>query len=119
VAALDNVVESLDDSLGGSPLSSTEMDEDDEHTERARCLKKGEWLVFDNADGSTRNARLSWVSGLRGMYLFTNNQGLDAMTIALPRLAARLRAGEARVIKANSLTERAVERLIGKLQGWG
>lgn len=119
VVALDNAVESLDDSLGESSLSATEMDEDDEYTEQARCLKKGEWLAFDNADGSARNARLSWVSGLRGMYLFTNNQGLDAMTIALPRLAARLRAGEARVIKANSLTERAVERLIGKLQGRG
>ena len=119
VAALDIVVESLDDNLGESSLASTEMDDDDEYTEKARCLKKGEWLAFDNADGSTRNARLSWVSGLRGIYLFTNNQGLNAMTIALPRLAARLRAGEARVIKANSLTERAVERLIEKLQGRG
>jgi hypothetical protein len=121
--ALDNAVENLDDMLVVAAPSSfeTETDEDidDEYTEQARCLKKGEWLAFERPDGSTRQVRLSWVSGLRGMYLFTNNQGLDAMTIALPRLAARLRAGEARVIKSSSLTERAVERLIGKLQGRG
>ncbi len=114
VAALDEVVVSMDENEFST---SADIDEEDEFTEQARCLKKGEWLSFDNANGTTRNARLSWVSGLRGMYLFTNKQGLDAMTIALPRLAARLRAGEAHVIKSNSLTERAVERLIGKLQG--
>jgi hypothetical protein len=113
IAALDEVVVNMDAEFS----SSADIDEEDEFTEQARCLKKGEWLSFDNADGTTRNARLSWVSGLRGMYLFTNKQGLDAMTIALPRLAARLRAGEAHLIKSNSLTERAVERLIGKLQG--
>lgn len=113
IAALDEVVVSMDAEFSASAA----IDEEDEFTEQARCLKKGEWLSFDNPNGATRDARLSWVSGLRGMYLFTNKQGLDAMTIALPRLAARLRAGEARVIKSNSLTERAVERLIGKLQG--
>jgi hypothetical protein len=113
ITALDEVVVNMDDEFP----TSEDVDEEDEYTEQARCLKKGEWLSFDNTNGTTRNARLSWVSGLRGMYLFTNKQGLDAMTIALPRLAARLRAGEAHVIKSNSLTERAVERLIGKLQG--
>lgn len=112
IESIDAVPEHFD-----FPADPVDTPEEDEFTEQARALKKGMWLEFFNADGSTRTARLSWVSSLRGIYLFTNNQGLDAITITLLRLAARLRSGEARIIKTSSLTERAVERLIGKLQG--
>ena len=112
IESIDAITEQFD-----FPADPADALEEDEHTEQARALKKGMWLEFVNADGSNRTARLSWVSSLRGIYLFTNNQGLDAITTTLPRLAARLRAGEARIIKTSSLTERAVERLIGKLQG--
>ena len=112
IESVDAVTEHFD-----FPADPVDAVEEDEYTEQARGLKKGMWLEFMNKDGSNRTARLSWVSSLRGIYLFTNNQGLDAITITLPRLAARLRDGEARVIKTSSLTERAVERLIGKLQG--
>ncbi|MHB1676054.1 MAG: DUF1631 domain-containing protein [Sulfuriferula sp.] len=114
IDTIDEVTEHFDFAV--DPVES--LDED-EYTEQARALKKGMWLEFTNADGESHPARLSWVSSLRGVYLFTNNQGLNAITIALPRLAARLRGGEARVIKTTSLTERAVDRLIGKLQGRG
>ena len=89
---------------------------EDEYTDLARSLKKGDWLEFHNDDASMRLARLSWVSSMRGIYLFTNNEGMDALTIALPRLAARLRDNEARIVEAAPLTERAVEKLILNLQ---
>ncbi|BBP03149.1 hypothetical protein TPL01_05740 [Sulfuriferula plumbiphila] len=88
---------------------------EDEYTNLAHSLKKGDWLEFHNDDGM-RLARLSWVSSMRGIYLFTNNEGMDALTIALPRLAARLRDKEARIVEAAPLTERAVEKLILNLQ---
>ncbi|HUW29456.1 MAG TPA: DUF1631 domain-containing protein [Sulfuriferula sp.] len=89
---------------------------EDEYTDLARSLKKGDWLEFHNDDASLRLARLSWVSSMRGIYLFTNNEGMDALTIALPRLAARLRDNAARIVEASPLTERAVEKLILNLQ---
>lgn len=89
---------------------------EDAYTDLARSLKKGDWLEFHNDDGSERLARLSWVSSMRGIYLFTNNEGMDALTIALPRLAARLRDSEAHIVEAVPLTERAVEKLISNLQ---
>ncbi len=89
---------------------------EDEYTDLARSLKKGDWLEFYNDDDSMRMARLSWVSSMRGIYLFTNNEGMDALTIALSRLAARLRNKEAHIVQAAPLTERAVEKLIHKLQ---
>lgn len=111
-ASIEAITEHFD--FPADPINALE---EDAFTEQARTLKKGMWLEFINADGSKRSARLSWVSSLRGIYLFTNNQGLDAITITLVRLAARLREGEAAIIKTTSLTERAVERLISKLQG--
>lgn len=110
--SIDAITEHFD--FPADPVNTLE---EDEFTEQARALKKGMWLEFINTDGSKRSARLSWVSSLRGIYLFTNNQGLEAITITLVRLAARLRDGEATIIKTTSLTERAVERLISKLQG--
>jgi hypothetical protein len=89
---------------------------EDEYTECVRNLKKGIWLTFLNEDGTQRLARLSWISSMRGIYLFTNNQGLEALTIALPRLASRLRLGEAHIMAATPLTERAVENVISNLQ---
>lgn len=89
---------------------------EDAFTEQARCLKKGMWIEFIAPDGGRRAARLSWVSSLRGVYLFTDNRGLNAITITLSRLAARLRAGEAKVMKSGSFTERAVDGLISRLR---
>lgn len=89
---------------------------EDEYTDLARSLQRGDWLEFSNDDGSLRLARLSWISSMRGIYLFTNNEGMDALTVALPRLAARLRNNKARLVEALPLTERAVEKLILNLQ---
>lgn len=89
---------------------------EDEFTDQVRGLQRGDWLEFDHDDGSTRLARLSWVSSMRGIYLFTNNEGLDTFTVALPRLAARFRNHKAHVVEALPLTERAVEKLIHNLQ---
>ena len=41
---------------------------------------------------------LNWVSPLRGMYLFTNERGLDAMTLTRARLEAKFRDGEAKLL---------------------
>lgn len=48
--------------------------------------------------GEERIMVLDWVSPAGGMYLFTNEQGLDALTFTRARLMQRLRAGEARVL---------------------
>ncbi len=112
-------VGAIEEVTGHFDFSAEPVDElaDDTFTEQARGLKKGMWVEFDTPEGEHKSARLSWVSSLRGVYLFTNSQGLDAITITLPRLAARFRSGEARILKSGSFTERAVDRLIHRLQG--
>ncbi len=55
----------------------------------------GDHVQFTLA-GESRVLRLNWVSPVGGMYLFANDQGLDALTLTRARLAERFQAGTAR-----------------------
>ena len=46
-----------------------------------------------------RELRLGWVSPMRGMFMFTNDMGLDALTLTRSRLETKLCEGEARLLK--------------------
>jgi hypothetical protein len=41
---------------------------------------------------------LSWLSPMGGMYLFTNEEGLDALTLTRARLESKFRQGEAQLV---------------------
>ena len=41
---------------------------------------------------------LNWLSPMGGMYMFTNEEGLDALTLTRARLEAKFRLGEAQLI---------------------
>lgn len=60
-------------------------------------LKPGDRLHFTLA-GEDRILMVSWISPLGGMYMFTNEQGLDALTLTRARLAERLAAGTASLL---------------------
>ena len=85
---------------------------DDEHTERARALNKGDWVEFHYEDGTFRWARLGWVSGVRNTYLFADQDGLNSFSIGLNRLADKLRRGEAVIVERKSITESAFGKLM-------
>lgn len=85
---------------------------DDEHTERARALNKGDWVEFHYEDGTFRWARLGWVSGVRNTYLFADQDGMNSFSISLNRLADKLRRGEAVLVERKSITESAFGKLM-------
>jgi len=57
-------------------------------------LKLGDRVVF-RIDGVERRLMLTWLSPMRGMYLFSNEQGLDAVSLTRARLEAKFRNREA------------------------
>lgn len=61
------------------------------------ALNLGDPVMF-RSGGAERRLILTWVSPMRGMYLFANEQGLDALTLTHARLAAKFRDGEARLV---------------------
>jgi hypothetical protein len=60
-------------------------------------LKIGDRVRFRQHD-QTRILQLNWISPAGGMYLFGNEQGLDAMTLTRARLAERFAQGQAALV---------------------
>jgi len=85
---------------------------DDEFTQRARALNKGDWVEFHYDDGTFRWARLGWASSIKNTYLFSDQEGMNSFSISLNRLADKLRRGEAVLVERKSITESAFGKLM-------
>ncbi len=92
--------------------SAVEPEIEDESTQQARGLSKGEWIEFHYDDGTFRWARLGWVGGVKNTYLFSDQDGMNSFSISLPRLADKLRRGEAVLVERKSITESAFGKLM-------
>jgi len=80
---------------------------DDQYLEIAQSLERGMWIEFQAEDGQLAFAKLAWISPLRGTYLFTNRQGLKALSMNAEELAVRFRTDRARLVEAEPLIDRA------------
>ena len=78
-------------------------------------LKRGTWVEFLHDGGKKIRAKLTWVSPLKGVYLFTNPGAGEALSVAPGALQYQLRRGEARVIEASSIVDRAVDHMVQSL----
>jgi hypothetical protein len=87
-------------------------DVEDEFTQRARALNKGDWVEFHYDDGTFRWARLGWASSIKSTYLFSDQDGMNSFSISLHRLADKLRHGEAVLVERKSITESAFGKLM-------
>ncbi|WP_137937225.1 DUF1631 domain-containing protein [Chitinivorax sp. B] len=87
----------------------------DPYDAMAANLKRGAWIEFRHEDTAMR-AKLAWVSPMKNMYLFTNRQGLNAMSISLEGLAAKLRSGSAVIVEESALVDRAVSSMLDALK---
>lgn len=85
---------------------------EDEFTQRARALNKGDWVEFHYDDGTFRWARLGWISNIKNTYLFSDQDGMNSFSIGLHRLADKLRRGEAVLVQRKSITESAFGKLM-------
>jgi hypothetical protein len=88
------------------PVKEPEVIED-QFLEIAQDLERGTWIEFEADDGQLQFAKLAWISPLRGTYLFTNRQGLKALSMNAEELAERFRTDRARLVEAAPLIDRA------------
>jgi len=95
-----------------APAPSPPPDPADKYVLAARELNLGAWVEFTSERGTRRTLRLTWVSGLKTIYLFAGRQGDDPLSLPTARLAQRLREGSARILSGDRLTERAVNQLL-------
>ena len=94
-----------------APLAEPEVIED-HFLEIAQNLERGTWIEFEADDGQLAFAKLAWISPLRGTYLFTNRQGLKALSMNADELAERFRGDSARLVEAAPLIDRAFDSVL-------
>ena len=80
---------------------------EEQYLEIAQSVERGAWMEFEADDGQLAFAKLAWISPLRGTYLFTNRQGLKALSMNAEELAERFRTDRARLVEAEPLLDRA------------
>ena len=97
-----------DDEIAEVPLDSPEW-------HQVQALQPGTWLEFCLADEAMTRAKLSWISPMSGRYLFVNRRGLKVADYAPRELAILLTDGQARMLAANALFDRAMSAIVGKL----
>ncbi len=78
-------------------------------------LTRGTWVEFLRDGGKSIRAKLSWISPLKGVYLFTNPGATEALSVTPETLQTQLRRGDAKVIDESSLIDRAVDRMVNSL----
>jgi hypothetical protein len=84
----------------------------DPHREAALGVELGDWLEVQQLGGVNLSLRACWMSRQSGLMLFADRRGRNARVLSTERLATALRAGSARLLSRDPLTERAVARLL-------
>jgi hypothetical protein len=79
-------------------------------------FKTGDWLEFRESDEHRLQAKLSYISPLKGTYLFVNRHGERVGEYSLFQLAQEMRAGRAVVLEDVPLIDRAMSSLVGALK---
>jgi hypothetical protein len=90
----------------------------DEQTARdaVSMLKPGMLVEFRHPGMEPMQAKLKWISPLKGAYLFADRQGKRAATMPRDKLEAAFRIGSAKLIDEAPLLDRAVDNVIETLK---
>ena len=80
-------------------------------------LSRGMWVEFTEESGILVFAKLTWVSPLRGKYLFTHRNGSKAFSLTRDELAARFRNDTAQPVETEPLLDRAFSDVRSRLSG--
>jgi hypothetical protein len=109
---------SLSDLPGFANPASNDVDAgaNDQFTTIVKKLKAGDWLEFREGAEQRGQAKLSYISPLKGTYLFVNRQGERLGEYSLTQLAHELRAAHAVVLQDAPLMERAMSSIVGTLK---
>jgi hypothetical protein len=79
-------------------------------------LQRGDWVEFSGGEAGSMRYRLSWISPERGILLFTNPQSPRALSVAPAALALQIERGEASIVSAEPIFDRAVNRALETLK---
>jgi len=108
-------VEEEDASEADTVVDTVEIDEETAR-DAVAALKPGMMVEFRHHGMEPMQARLKWISPLKGAYLFADRQGKRAATMPRDKLEAAFRIGSAKLIDEAPLLDRAVDNVIETLK---
>jgi len=85
----------------------------DDFIQNVESLERGMWLEFQQPKGDPKKVKLSWVSPLRTLYIFTSRDKSDSFSLSTEDLAQTMREGRAKVITIAGLVDRAITEAMG------
>lgn len=80
----------------------------DEFDEKLKEFKRGAWFNFTPKEGEPRRAKLSWVSPMHSLFIFTTNKKEETFQLTDAQFAQKFRDGEAQEVVVDGLVERAL-----------
>jgi hypothetical protein len=109
---------SLSDLPGFAPGASNDAaaGTGDQYSQTVKKFKAGDWVEFRESEQHPLQAKLSFISPLKGTYLFVNRHGERVGEYSLFQLAQALRSGRAVVLEDVPLIDRAMSSLVGALK---
>lgn len=88
----------------------------DEHSKIVSELTEGSWIELRDSEENVTQARLSYISPIKGTYLFVTREGRKVGEYSLYQLAREFRTGKASLMNAAPLFDRAMSNLVGSLK---
>ena len=101
--------------LGEAAPRPKPSDDDDQYGQLVTDLKAGDWVEFRDDDRRIQ-AKLSYVSPVKGTYLFVNRHGVKVGEYSLYQLTRDFRTGRAIALESVPLFDRAMRSLVGVLK---
>jgi len=84
----------------------------DDFTNHVDNLERGMWLEFIQEDAPPKKVKLSWVSPLRSLYIFTTSDKAESFSLSAEDLVKTLREDRAHVIQLGGLIDRAINEAL-------
>ncbi|WP_339497220.1 DUF1631 domain-containing protein [Pseudomonas canadensis] len=83
---------------------------------KARQLKVGSWVVFEEDEATTLRCRLTAIMAQADTYIFTSRTGLKVLEKSAGQLALAFKGGALHTLEDGPLFERALTAVVGKLR---
>jgi hypothetical protein len=104
------------DSAPSAEFENSYDEDDDEFLQQVQALELGAWVEFKESDSKSLNAKLSWKSNVTGKFVFVNRHGHKVRTMTRYGLATELRSGQAQLIEAVSVFDRAINSFMSSIR---
>lgn len=98
------------------PDPAVDLPANDPELLKARQLRIGTWVVYEDATANSLRCRLTAIMAPAGSYIFVNRSGLKVLEQSAGQLALAFKRGALHTLDDGPLFERAMAAVVGKLR---